>query len=151
MPRQREFRANPMKLATVLLVTLLLAPAALADAGRTESQEYVSRGVVGTARCGGSGPVAEGGACFVVRGGETTLDLVIRDEAVPTVTGAYAFRLADGTLTRAQEFCGAVSGVSIPAGADRVLVFAPGSGETPADCGAPVKFAPKGTITATFL
>lgn len=138
-----------MRLLAVLLAALLLAPVALAEAGRTESQKYVSRGAAGTARCGGSF-LAEGGACFEVRAGETTVDLAIRDAVVPTVTGAYVFQLADGTSTRAREFCGAVAGVAIPAGAERVLVFAPGFGERPAECGNLVKAATTGTITATF-
>lgn len=138
-----------MRIVAALLVTLLLAPAALAEAGRVESQTYVSRVVAGTARCS-TALVAEGGACFAVRRGETTVDLVIDDRVVPTVVGAYVFEFGNGTSTRAQEFCGSASGVPIPAGAARVLVSAPGFGETPADCGIPVKAATTGTIRATF-
>lgn len=144
LPRSRVLAA--------LTLVLLLAPAALAGVPRTVEKEYTGSGVL---YCSGAHGVY-GGQCFALDGSEAFASVTI-DDAIPLdVYGYWNFRKAFADPSNPDDrsladgfFCGSVTGIPVPAGAEilDVVVSPP---ESPG-CGLEAGFTgTRGTITVQW-
>lgn len=92
--------------------------------------------------------LSNGGACFRVQPGETSVDLRIVDTVNPRPVGVlYAFTFAGGGQTPINDFCeGEQAGITVPPNARTLVVSLDVLAVVHCDPNAAVS----GTITATF-
>lgn len=131
-------------MAAVVVASALMVPGASAG---TRSGTYVaSGGATGTAVCGTS--VGVGAVCFTLSGGESSVDISIRDLAGIRVAGEWRFEDSSSNHLKSGTFCGSTSSVSVPDGAAFLVVFA-GDAFRPTRCSTP-NTGTAGTVQASF-
>lgn len=138
-----------MKASIVGVVIVALGAAAPASAAERQARAtYIGPTLVAPPGCLLLPALPNGGACFPVQPGETSVDLRVVDVVNPRPIGVlYAFRLANGDLTPIDEFCdGEQAGIAVPPNARTLVV----SLEVLALLACEPNAAVTGSITATF-
>ena len=111
--------------AAIGAAALTLAPA---GAAHSDTYQYVAAGGDGAAlNCDGALKVTEvgvGGLCFDILRGDSTVTVTFADDSGLPVGGQLRFRdPANVAIGADRFFCGTTGSLTIPAGADEILVW----------------------------
>lgn len=128
---------------------LTLTPASAAP--HSDTYSYIAVGGDAVAfNCDGAIKVTDvgvGGLCFDILRGDTTVTVTMNDESGIPTGGTLRFRdPANTRIGTDRFFCGTTGTLTIPAGADEILVWTQSAKSVAANCGP----STKGTMTAAF-